>query len=373
MSLRFDTRTILNFTNISKLHPSMKTGLLTLSAFGFGFCGTISAGAQTAAAPIASEIAGFSSLDIAGENQAGDPQLSLKAIGLIRHIEYQGKAETIRVKMVVDKQATWTEDQFNPPKATVATATYYLEVTSGPLRGAIFDIVKTDAAHKRLTLAQPVPPSIGPTPTFQIRQHWTLAKVFGAAQDITLQAGDASTADLVSIFNGKRYDQYYMSNGSAGTGWRRVGGGTVDESGHKIYPDDGMAITRRAGSAASVLVKGVVKTDRAVIPLQHGFNLVANLYQVPMTLANSHLYTTLPGTGLRAGATASRADNVQIFNGIGYDTYYYQTSGLNGSGWRSAADPHTDVSGTVIPVGSAFVVQRRGAVGFNWVTAPAVP
>lgn len=347
----------------------MKTVIPSLLTLGLGLSFTFSVGAQTVPAPIASEIAGFASFDIAGASQAGAPQLSLKAIGLIRHVEYQGNAESMRGKTLTDAQAVWTENQFNPPGATLATTTHYLEVTTGPMAGAIFDIVRTDRERQTLTFAQVLPTKIGRNAGFRIRKHWTLASVFGAANQAGLLPGDESTADLVSIYNGKSYDKYYYSNGVAGNGWRRVGGGTADLSGRQIYPDDGLAITRRARSPVSPVITGVVKTDRTLIPVQKGMNLVANVYQAPLTLANSQLYTHSPATGVRAGETAAKADHVQIYNGANYDTYYYQTSVRNGSGWRLGNDVHTDMGNTAIRVGSAFVIQRSTG-GFNWM-APA--
>ncbi len=360
----------------------MKTGLATILTVGIEIAFTLSTHAvtptpatvpaSTAPVVIASEVAGFATIDVTGASLPDQPQLSLKAIGLINPTEYKGVAETARGKLFTDKQATWTEEQFNPPKATIATATHYLEVTSGPLAGALFDIVRTDAVRQTLTLGQVVPVKIGPKPGFRVRKHWTLAGVFGAANAAGLEPGDESTADQVSIYNGKTYDKYYFSNGTAGNGWRRVGGGTVDVSGRQIYPDDGLAITRRAAGPLSTLIKGVVKTDRTLIPVQKGMNLVANVYQAPFTLADSQLYTRSLATGVRAGATAALADNVLIYNEAGSQTYYYQSSVLNGSGWRLGGDLHTDVGSTVIPVGSAFVIQRRTG-SFTWMAPAPTP
>ena len=60
-----------------------------------------------------------------------------------------------------------------------------------------------------------------------------------------------------------------------------------------------------------------------------------------------------------------------IYNGTGYDTYYYQTSVHGGSGWRLSTDVHANAGGVSIPVGSALIIRRRGLAGFNWF--PPVP
>jgi uncharacterized protein (TIGR02597 family) len=348
---------------------SMKNSLTPLLALSLAFCLKTPAFAGEPA-PVASEIAGFAAFDVAAPSEPGKEQISLKAIGLLQPIEYEGTAITLRGKTLTDKDSVWTENQFNPPKATIATATHYLEVTSGPLQGALFDIVRTDAVSHTLTIGQVLSKSAGPNPGFRVRRHWTLGSLFGVANEAGLLAGDETTADLIAIYNGKKYDQYFYSNVVGSTGWRRVGAQTLDAAGRQIYPDDGLAITRRGTSGVSFLVTGVLRTERSMIPVNKGFNLLANEYQVPLTLATSQLYTGSPSSGLRAGESAALADNVLIYNGAGYDTYYYQKSVRNASGWRALNDVHTDAGATPIPIGSAFAIQRRGSIGFTWL-APA--
>jgi hypothetical protein len=56
-----------------------------------------------------------------------------------------------------------------------------------------------------------------------------------------------------------------------------------------------------------------------------------------------------------------------IWNGTSYDTYYYQTSGLGGTGWRKGGAPAVDAASATIPVGASVVIRRQGASGFSWV------
>ena len=380
----------------------MKIGLANLLAFGLGVSLTLPAGAattktttkatpapatpvvptSTAPVVVGSEVAGFTTMNVAASSTAGKPQLSLDGIGLITHIAYQGVATSVDENTLTDTAANWTDNQFNPAKATTATASYYLELAAGPLAGATFDILKTDAKHQRLTLAEDLPARAGKTPAFYIRPHWTIASLFGAANSAGLQAGDATDSDLISIYDGKKYEQYYFSNvapdatGSAaaiGNGWRKVGAGADDASLTAIFPDEGLSITRLATTPVDLLLMGVVKTSQTLIPVDRGLNIVANVYQAPIVLSKSNLYTHNAVTGLRGGESAATADTVQIFNGTGYETYYYQSSVKNGVGWRSSTDPKTDASGTEIAVGSAFVIERRGSAGFNWFVPAPTP
>ncbi len=333
-------------------------------------------------AVLASEVAGFTTIHIApAQTQPEKAQLSLDGVGLVNHIAYEGTTKKAQGRTLFDSAATWSDNQFNPTPGTKSPPSHYLEITSGPAAGLMVDIVATHAKHQTLTLAAPLPANIGKNADYCVRPHWTLAGLFGTTNEAGLQTGDANDADLISIYAGKAYDHYYFSTVSQGTnsqdsaigsGWRRIGGGSVDQANTPIYPDDGLVITRMVDTPLDIMVAGVVKLDRAMIPIRRGLNVVANVYQAPITLAASRLYTGHPGNGLRAGGNADSADQVQIYNGTGYDTYYYQMSGRNGSGWRSATDAKTDAGNTALAVGSAFIVRRDGPA-FNWIPPVPVP
>lgn len=62
-------------------------------------------------------------------------------------------------------------------------------------------------------------------------------------------------------------------------------------------------------------------------------------------------------SGLQGG-TAVTADQVLLWNGSGYDSYYYQTSGIGGTGWRKAGAQTADASGTLIPPTMPVMVKR---------------
>jgi hypothetical protein len=72
-----------------------------------------------------------------------------------------------------------------------------------------------------------------------------------------LAAGKVSAlADLVLIWNGAGYSQYYYATGGlVGTGWRRVGGGSADQ-GAVPMPDGAFVIQRRGAPTEVVLSQG---------------------------------------------------------------------------------------------------------------------
>lgn len=342
---------------------------IALLAAGLGSIMVEPGQAQTSSTTVSSEVAGFLAFEAEGSGDAQNPQLSYKSIGLVNRVEYQGKTEMVKGRLLKDVQATWTDDQFNPPKAKIGTATHYVEITSGPAAGVIVDIIRTDSVRKMLILGQPLPSKSGPKATYRIRRHWTLATLFGTANEAGLVPGDAATADKISIFNGKGYDTFFYSNTEeAGTGWRRVGSGSEDKADHKIYPDDGLLVRHSGATPLSKLVTGLVKSGRTSIPVHLGTNIIGNVYPTSVTLVESRLYSGSPATGVRSG-NARSADKVQIYNGTDFDTYYYQST-VAGRGWRKSGDPQTDAGSTEIPAGGAIVIKRGGAAGFNWKPSP---
>ncbi|HET6407526.1 MAG TPA: TIGR02597 family protein [Chthoniobacteraceae bacterium] len=308
---------------------------------------------------------GFITLNVAGTGGAAAPALSFKGLGLTRAIEYQGSAETVGANTIVDNDATWTDNQFNG-----ANGAYYLEISTGSGAGTTYDIQSTAAGTKTITLAQNLANGVAAPVTFKIRKHWTIASVFGPTNEAGLLPGDATTADQILIFNGTGYDIYYYQTGGFGTGWRSGNDAVNDAGPTKIYPDDGLIVKRKGSANVNVVLLGAVKTGQSSFPISVGTNVVGNVYAANMTLQSSGLYTGNTTTGL-AGGDATSADQVLIWNGTGYDIYYYQTGGF-GTGWRSGNDAVNDAGPTPIPVGSSIIVKRKAAPAFDW-KAPQHP
>jgi uncharacterized protein (TIGR02597 family) len=305
---------------------------------------------------------GFITLNGAGNGGAGSPTFSFRGLGMTRAVEYQGSAETVGTNTLVDNEATWTDNQFNG-----ANGAFFVEIVTGPRAGTTYDIQSTTAATKTLTLVQNLGSGITAPVTFKVRKHWTLATVFGANNEGGLTGGTSATADQILAQNGAGYDTYfYQTSGADGIGWRKVGAPGVDASGTVFLPEEGLILKRNQSAAANIVLMGAVKTGQTSIPIVTGTNLIGNVYAANMTLADSGLYTGDPGTGI-AGGGPSSADQVLIWNGTTYDPYYYQTSGLGGTGWRKGGAPTIDASTAAIPVGSSLIVKRQTATGFNWI------
>lgn len=336
---------------------------------------------QTASADTATtDPVGFVTMNISGTGGTTPKKISFKSLGLTQPVVYQGSAETVSVgnKTLTDNEATWTADQFNG-----ANGLYYVEIvrpagqqTAAPGEGTTYDIASTSA--KTLTTVQALASNLVNGAVFKIRKHWTIASVFGAANTAGLGSGDdSSTADQVQIWTnngvGAGFASYYyqVAPGFAGgEGWRSAGNVFADAGATPIYPDDGLVITRINSANVNVVVMGAVKTGQTSVPIQSGVNILSNVYAAPMTLASSGLQ----GSGIATGDDSTTADQVQIWNGTGYSSYYYQIAPTfaGGNGWRSAGNVFDDAGSTPIPVGSSIVIRHTFGSAFNWV-APQHP
>jgi uncharacterized protein (TIGR02597 family) len=323
--------------------------------------------AQTSSS--ATDPIGFVTMSISGTGGSGHAAYSFTTIGMLNPIAVESTTTSSGGSAtLVDPNVTWADNQYNDAGGQI---TYFVEIVSGPGAGTTYDITATSAANHSLTLSSSLLSAITSGASYKIRKHWTVASVFGATNQGGLAGGNSITADQIQLFrNGGYVTYYYQTTGLGGVGWRKFGAPFIDASAGIIYPDDGMVIARNQSAGVSLVIHGAVKTGQTSIPVQSGYTLLGNVYAANMTIGSSNLYTGNPATGL-AGGNSVTADQVLFWNGTGFATYYYQTSGFGGTGWRLFEAPTVDASATVIPVGAALFVNRSGAA-FDWI-APQTP
>lgn len=320
----------------------------------------------TAQTTVATDPVGFTTLSVAGTNNASSSALSFIGLSMTQPVALQGTLESASGGTVVDDNATWTDNQFNG----TANA-HYIELISGSGAGLMARITGTSASGKSLTLAMDLSSYITSGTSYRIRKNWTIASVFGAANESGLAGGTATTADQILVYNAttQQYTTYYYkTTGLGGTGWRTTASTSAPAGDNALNPTDGIIIKRQQASAVNVTLAGAVKLGQTAYPIVTGLNVLSNVYPSGnLTLGNSGLLAS----GL-AGGTATTADQVQIYDSAAgaYKTYYYKTTGLGGTGWRSTASTTTDASNTVIPPGQSIIVQRTSSrPAFTW-TAP---
>jgi uncharacterized protein (TIGR02597 family) len=326
-----------------------------------GLAGCIFATSVRADTSVTTDPVGFITLNAAGTGGTSSSALSFLGLSFTRPVEYQGAAASASGATLFDNNAAWTDNQFNAPNGT-----FYLELTSGTGTGLMANITASSASNKSLTLAADLSAYISAGTTYKIRKNWTVASLFGPNDESGLQGGNATSADQILVYNSaaKNYTTYYyQTSGLGGVGWRTTSSTSADASGAAFNPTDGMIIRRFQSSSVAFSIAGAVKLGQTDIPVASGLNVVSNVYPTnTLTLGNSGLLAS----GLNGG-TATSADEVQIYSAGAYSTYYYQTSGLGGTGWRSTTSTSADASSTVIPPGASVIVQRtNNAAPFTW-------
>ena len=313
-----------------------------------------------------SPIVGFDTLQVNGAGSG--MSLNFKSTEFLAAVKHTGSASGYTSSSLTDSQAVWTDDQFND-----GAGSHYVEIisvagsTTSSGVGLTFTITDTVAATKTITVEGSIPNTLTAPLGYRVVKHWTIASLFGATNTAGFQGGTALSADQIQLWTGTTYQSYYyQTSGIGGTGWRKVGEQSVDASGTIIRPDQSIIIKRSQPGDLAITVLGEVKTGRTSQTINSGFNFVPNPYSVAMTLSSCGIYTGNPATGIASGTLAS-ADQILVWNGTGYDTYYYQTSGIGGVGWRKVGDVSTDASTVTIPAMSSIIVRRYQPTGYTWV------
>ncbi len=311
--------------------------------------------------------AGFTTVQIAGATLSQSPAFSYIGITMMEAVSYEGTVGVSQTRTISDPLAGWADHQFNG-----VNGEFYIEIVSGPNAGVTADIVETNAYAKTLITDDDLSSLLAGGENYRIRKHRTLGDIFGRNNEAGMNGGaTVSGADEIRVFNPVTQTfitYYYKTGGFGGLGWRATTDAVTDASGSKLYPDQGVIIKRKTPGASKLVLKGAVKTGPTVVPVGTGTNLVANVYPAgTLTLGNSGLRSSDDTTGIAGGSSVSTADEVRIFDGTAFRTYFYKTGGFGGTGWRDTTNALIDASMTVVPASSSiFVIRKTNRPPFGW-------
>lgn len=318
---------------------------------------------------------GFITLTAAGGGTVASPKLTLLSPTLMQPISWQGAITGVSTNTTGSTTITvsgvqWTTDQFNG-----AAGAYYLEIISTTTpghSGVMGQITSTTAGttNSSLTTTENLFTFAAIGDTIRIRKDLTLADVFGATNSAGLLAssGDASTADEILLYNGAASVSYFYYTGSPGfpAGW--YNSTTFDPAGTVVLaPHQGVVIKKKTTGGVTFTSNGAVKTGNTLFPVVNGLNVLGTVSAQGLTLATSGLYTGDANTGVKpSSGDASTADELVLYpSGSPVSYFYYTGSPGFPAGWYNSTtfDPADAVS---IAPGTAFVLNRKGGVAFNW-------
>lgn len=302
----------------------------------------------------------------------------------------------------------WTASQWVYAAGT-QRLTYYVEFTSGALKGLYYKITANDSSVLTLDtegdslLLHPLPgaptAALAVGDSFKIRSYWTIQDVFESAGTPLLKPRSTlfdTTADDIlfptyaaagvsgSLGTNKAasLDVYYLN----GTGWKAIGqpGSYADQV---IRPNEALIIRRRGATNVSLTNLGNVLMNRGVYFFTGGDGSVGNdtYFSISRPAAVS-----LDLSGLRTAdqTTSAFLDTPTLFNAGQYDTllsfddpapnagfnlsnshtYYYLAS----NGWREIGSSSTTVGQDVLlQPGKAYILRKRfNNAGRDWSNDP---
>ena len=306
-----------------------------LAILGVLMCSCSFAYGQAATQPV-----GFLSVTIPGTTNAASPSGTVVSVPLdTKPVAAAAITSVDSTSSFSSATATWTAGAY------VATP-YLVRITSGANTGRSFLIVTNSTTQltvdpKGYDLTQ----LLSVNDTFEILPANTLGSLFGTSAPLLTPGASANVADNVVLWDGSAWSTYYHN----GTNWRKSGS-FANQNNTIVYPDEGLFIFRRATLAVTLTFVGRVPITTERTDLAGGvMSFVANRFPVDMTLGAIGLQNT---TNWVSGASANAADNVFLWNGSTWDTYYF-----NGTNWQKSGS-FAIQDATVIPVGTALFVLR---------------
>ena len=147
----------------------------------------------------------------------------------------------------------------------------------------------------------------------------TIASIF--ADNSIFMSGEAdSEADYITIWNGDGYDTYFFSS-DAGDAWAS-GDDSFSETEDNLPLDTGFWLFRRGAEVTATLNGEVVTTNITTTVAADDYTMIANPFAAPLPIKS----LIAAGNGFTAGEADSEADYITVWNGDGYDTYFFSAA-----------------------------------------------
>ncbi len=332
---------------------------------------------------------------------------SLLSIPVLKAVSAVGRALKVSEHAVTLSHVSWTVGQYRP----TATASYYMEFTTGALAGVMAKIVDNTATSLELEpsnyslLAHPLGRVVTDSydATFQqtlfgdlavIRPFWTIGEVLGTtAAELQLTAFPSSDAAL-SLHAGDRIYLPKSGEGSwdqlaaaplfyvQGLGWRQTGHATTDRQGEVLRPGQPWLAVRQSLPSSVLVIVGNIQLTRAATYIPAGTAkgrdiLIASRLSEPVKLSNSGLSSDDPAKRVLTPSPSlgERVDEYYSF-GSQLSTPFLEPSHrylwVTGQGWQEPGNAQSDIAQTVdLQPGTGGLLRLRpSSPGGFWLQVP---
>ena len=186
-----------------------------------------------------------------------------------------------------------------------------------------------------------------------------------------LVAGTATAnSDQIQVWDGSQFTTYfYKAKKTSGAGKFTAGpawvnlNATTTVTADKTKRGSGVWFARpETSEAGSITVSGSVNAASKTHNILAGYNMISSAFPVAMPLNNGPI--DWEACGAVAGTATANSDQIQVWDGSQFTTYFYKakkTSGAgkftNGPAWVSLSAT-TTVSSDKIPAGKGFWYAR---------------
>jgi len=291
-----------------------------------------------------------------------------------------GTITGVTANTISNSNAGWTAGALSQPATP-----FLIQITSGAAEGRLFLISSSastggaiagtantgttvtvsslDAVQVDLTTLG----IVAGTDTYKIYACDTLSSFFGTPETTGIIGGpSSSTADSVAVVLNGAVQTYWYRTDVTPNRWSLVGPGNRDSSNVALIPNYGVQYGRIGSSALSFVVTGQVPTISREAEIKNsGTTLLSSFWPVDSTLSQLGLQA-LPGWV--AGPTAAVSDTVVLTSGGNAFTYWY-----TGANWRRVGPGSSNFDTTVISLGTAIQVGKKGTTAGYMALNQAVP
>ena len=196
-----------------------------------------------------------------------------------------------------------------------------------------------------------------------------------ASAKTTVTSGDGPTSsDNLQVWTGSTYTTYYFGNfnGEYGAQYDYVWYDANDDSGEPtqdwLPSGQGAWFKNNTGSQKVVTVTGQVATNDVVVSIGSSWTMLANPFPQDIPLNGDLVDWKAAGT--TAGDSPTSSDNIQLWTGNTYKTYYYGNFGGEygpeyDDVWYDVNDDSGEPTTDSIPFGTAVWYKNSSGTSFN--------
>jgi hypothetical protein len=200
-----------------------------------------------------------------------------------------------------------------------------------------------------------------------VRRHLNLHETFN---NQLLSGTSAAQADQILFHTPQGWQTHWRLESGSLNRWVRAGDSTLQDTSSTIIPPGSGLMVKVKGPAVSWYQIGHVRTSPFRRPLLPGNNLIAAPWPLDGS-PNGWLLT--PANGFSATSSPATSDQLQLWNGTGYDSYWLLRLGMNARWTPQASSSLEDVGSTLpLPANSAFFFKAQPGTT-SWNIAPPQP